>query len=154
MKHALSKYEIRKFSKVRTTPIQAKLVDFPEVENSEVNVFEAELQYPVTPTVLLADIICCTKVAEGNIKVRTDSQEDEAIENITNVEIADQKKKEKPLLMKDYEKDPKGYAQTFHGEKHTLTFLKGLAKGKDHGLTQYKGVNDQILAKKSPKSTD
>lgn len=93
MKNALGKYEMLKFSKLRTTPIQAKLVDFPEVENSEVNVFEAEVQYPVTPSVLMADIVSNTKLVESNVLVRTDSQEDDAINNIANCENAEQKKK-------------------------------------------------------------
>lgn len=150
MKNALSKYETIKFSKLRTTPIQEKLVDFPEVSNSEVTVFEAEVQYPVTPSVLLADIVSNTKLAEANVKVRTEAEEDDVV---NNVETAEKVKKDKPLLMTDYEKEPKG-TPPLHGEKHKVNFLKSLAKDKDHGLTQYKGVNDQLLAKKAPKSTD
>lgn len=57
--------------------------------------------------------------------------------------------------MSDYEKTPKGEVDRLHGEKHKSNFLKELSKTqKDHGMTQYKGVNDQLLAKKMPKSTD
>ena len=52
METALKKYEVAKFAKTKTTPIQSKLPDFPQMENAAVTVFDVELTYPTTSTVL------------------------------------------------------------------------------------------------------
>lgn len=50
------------------------------------------------------------------------------------------------MLGKDYDKVNN---QKLVGDKGVASFLKELSKNKQ-GLTQYKGVNDSILAKKAP----
>ena len=52
METALQKYQVAKFAKTKTTPIQAKLRDFPTMENVQVNIFDVELEYPTTSAVL------------------------------------------------------------------------------------------------------
>ena len=52
------------------------------------------------------------------------------------------------LLSKDYEANTEG--QKLVGEKHVMGMLKELNKVGHQGLTQYKGVNDEILAKSVP----
>lgn len=52
MEAALQKYQVSKFTKGKSTPIQATLLDFPEIKNAAMTVFETELDYPTTSAVL------------------------------------------------------------------------------------------------------
>jgi hypothetical protein len=143
MKQSLDKFEVTSFEKIRTTPIQNKLPDFPSLENAEVTVFQLEVSYPTTSLVLQSYIAEQTGISISNIKVRSSKEEDE---DELNAEHADKDKKSKPLLMTDYAKEK---SANLHGEKAVSSFLKGLQH--QATLTQYKGVNDQLLAKSSPK---
>jgi len=143
MKSALNKFDVSKFSKVKTTPIQPKLLDFPDVENSQVTIWEAELNYPTTSAVLRNYLAAETGVNETRIRVRSPAEE---AESEINAEHFEDKKKE-ALLNQDYEKSNN---QGEVGQKRISSLLKDLAKlSKESGPTQYKGVNDQLLGKTS-----
>lgn len=145
MESVLQKYNVKKFSKVKTTPIQTKISDFPTLENVEVTIFEVDLEYPVTSTVLTSYLAEQTGMSAEKLRVRSAREEAESELNAEHQE-ADEKKK--PLLSQDYEKTN---FQNIVGEKGVSNFLKDLAKvRKEHQPTQYKGVNDSLLAKKSP----
>jgi hypothetical protein len=145
METILKKYEVAKFAKSKTTPIQAKLRDFPTMENAQVNIFEVELSYPTTSTVLTNYISEHTGITADRIRVRSPLEE---AESELNTEHANEKDGQS-LLTQDYQKESH---QDKVGDKGVANLLKELTKArKDSGPTQYKGVNDAILAKKSPK---
>ena len=145
MEAALQKYQIIKFSKGKTTPIQSKLMDFPELENESVTIYDAELVYPTTSNVLVTYISEQTGIPADRIRVRSPKEEEEAERNVEN---CNDEKKTALLLQQDKKENNQGLV----GDKKVSSFLKDLAKArKDSGLTQYKGVNDAILAKSSPK---
>ena len=145
METILKKYEVAKFAKSKTTPIQAKLRDFPTMENVQVSIFEVELSYPTTSTVLTNYISEHTGITADRIRVRSPLEE---AESELNTEHADEKDG-KSILTQDYQKESH---QDKVGDKGVANLLKELTKArKDAGPTQYKGVNDAILAKKSPK---
>lgn len=144
-KAALQKYQVASFNKGKTTPIQSKLVDFPTLENAQVTVFEVELDYPTTSTVLTSYMAEHTGVDPCCIKVRSLKEEEEAELNAEN--FVDGKKGS--LLNQDYAKENN---QHMVGDKHVASFLKELSKtSKEYQPTQYKGVNEKILAKSTPK---
>lgn len=146
MEAALEKYKVSRFTKGKSTPIQENLLDFPEIKNAEMTVFEAEVDYPATSAVILELISGATGIGKDCIRVRTPQEE-------TNWEIEhehdpkkEEKKDSKPLLSQDYEKSS---TQDLVGEKFVTGFLKGLTKmRKDSAPEQYKGANDSLLAKK------
>lgn len=145
METALQKYQVSKFAKTKTTPIQAKLQDFPAMENASVTVFDVDLEYPTTSQVLLSYMSEQTGLSLDCIRVRSPLEEAEAE---LNLEHADEKDG-KAMLTQDYTKENH---QNIVGDKGVSNFLKELAKArKDTEPTQYKGVNDAILAKKAPK---
>jgi len=143
MKQSLQKYDVMICEKIKTTPIQQKLTDFPQLENAEVTVFNIEVAYPTTSLVLQSYISEQTGISLSNIKVRSTKEEEEAELNAAN---ADDNKSKKALLLTDLEKEKQ---QPLHGEKAISSFLKSLQN--KSSLTPYKGVNDQILAKTLPK---
>lgn len=146
MKAALEKYKISNFNKGKTTPIQAKLVDFPTLENTHMTIFDVELDYPTTSQVLTAYMAEQTGLDACCIRVRSLKEEDE-IE--INNEHTDEDTKKESLLNQDYAKENN---QNLVGDKRISSLLKELAKqSKESQATQYKGVNEKILAKSAPK---
>jgi len=145
MKAALEKYKVSGFSKGKTTPIQAKLLDFPTLENTHMTIFDVDLDYPTTSQVLTSYMAEQTGIDSCCIRVRSLKEEDE-IELNTEHLVADKKD---ALLNQDYQKESN---QDMVGEKKISSLIKELAKAsKDTQPTQYKGVNDKILAKSAPK---
>lgn len=109
-------------------------------------VFEVELDYPATSAVLTELLASSTGVSRDCIKVRTPIEE-------ANLEIEtehmEDDAKGKSVLTQDYAKENN---QGMVGEKHMTNFLKDLAKvRKESQPTQYKGVNEKLLAKSLPK---
>ncbi len=143
METALKKYDVTKFAKSKTVPIQAKVPDFPTMENVEVTVFDIELTYPTTSQVLTSYMAEQTGVAADRIRVRTPLEEAEVELNAEHKDNEDKKS----LLTQDYQKENN---QSSVGDKGVSNFLKELAKSRKD-MEQYKGVNDSILAKKAPK---
>jgi hypothetical protein len=86
-----------------------------------------------------------TGVDHGYIRVRSLSEEEE---NEINNEHLDEET-EKALLGQDYTKESN---QSMVGDQGISNFLKDIAKqNKQSQPTQYKGVNDKLLAKSAPK---
>lgn len=142
METALQQFKVSKFSKGKSSPIQANLLDFPSVKNASVTVFETEVDYPATSAVLAELIANATGISRDCIRVRTPSEE--ANLELENENLEDQN--QPALLTTDYEKS--NY-QNIVGEKGVSNFLKELTKArKESGSTPYKGANDQLLAKK------
>jgi hypothetical protein len=147
METALQKYQVSKFTKGKSTPIQATLKEFPNVKNASMTVFEVELDYPATSAVLTELLANSTGVSRDCIHVRTPMEE--ANFEIETEHLADDAEKGKAVLTQDY---PKENNQGMVGEKHISSFLKDLAKvRKESQPTQYKGVNEKLLAKSLPK---
>jgi hypothetical protein len=147
MEAALEKYKVSRFTKGKSTPIQENLLDFPEIKNAEMTVFEAEVDYPATSAVILELISQATGIGKDCIRVRTPQEEANwEIEHENDPKKEEEKKDTKPLLHSDYEKSN---AQDLVGEKFVTGFLKGLTKmRKESEPGQYKGANDALLAKK------
>lgn len=140
METALQKYQVSKFTKGKSTPIQAELLEFPNMRNASMTVFEVELDYPTTSPVLAEIIATSCGVDRACVRVRTPMEEMDLSQ-----EAEPSKKDSKPLLAQDYEKSNN---QSMYGEKYVSSFLKDIAKaGKENQLTQIKGVNDKLLAK-------
>lgn len=147
IKQALQKYKVESMSEVRRTPIQETVSEFPEHKNVEINIFDISLTYPVTSYQvrdLVAEALNKTHscISVKNVK----EQEEEQI----NAQYDPNEKSGESLLTQPYEKTNN---QSVVGEKQVMSLLKDLNKEKHQG-TQYKGVNDQLLAKKAPSSKD
>ena len=142
---ALQKYQVSSFNKGKTTPIQAKLVDFPTLENMQITVFDIDLDYPTTSQVLTSYVSEHTGVDPCCIRVRSLKEEEESELNAQNLVDGDKGS----LLNQDYAKENN---QNIVGDKHVASFLKELSKtSKETQPSQYKGVNEKILAKSAPK---
>ena len=143
METALQKYSVSRFAKGKSTPIQENLLDFPEVKNSSVTVFETEVDYPATSTVITQLLSDATGIPSNQIRVRTPAEEE--MWNIAHENEVDQEDS-RPLLGTEYDNAD---SQDLVGEKHVTNFLKGLVSArKETASEQVKGANEALLAKK------
>lgn len=141
IKEALSMYDVASCSEGARTPIQESHFDFPAHKNIEVTTFDVCLNYPTNSTAVRQAVAEKLSLTNTCVLARTPLEEAEVVLNHAN-----DKKSDSALLEKDYDKQKN---QDLVGDKHVTSFLKELSKTKTQG-TQYKGVNEKILAKKSP----
>ena len=141
IKRALSKFHVEHISSGKSTPIQETQTDFPGLANVGVTVFDVSTSYPATSLEIQNLIAEHCKTSADYIKVRNLKEQEEEELNHANDEPTGE-----ALIEKEYEK---GTGQDTVGEKHVMSLLKELNKNKVE-LTQYKGVNEKLLAKKAP----
>jgi hypothetical protein len=140
LKGSLEKWKVLGMSK-STTPIQQVPLDFPQMENQVVHIFEVTLEYPVTDNVLLQYVVEKTNISAACIRVRNSN---DPLEDYNKPE-------EKAYIVKlgSELENPNPEAQDTVGEKHILSFLSSISKDRA-GPTEVKGINNELLAKKAP----
>jgi hypothetical protein len=142
IKRALSKFQVENCSSGKSTPIQETQSDFPEQKNIGVTVFDVSTNYPATSAEVSALVADHCNLSQGSIKVRNLKEQEEEELNNANAEATGES-----LLAKEELEEVDG--QKLVGDKHNMSMLKELTKNRKE-LTQYKGVNDKLLAKKAP----
>jgi hypothetical protein len=103
--------------------------------------FDVCTSYPATSLEVQNLVAEHCGVPAGCIKVRNLKEQEEEELNHANDELSGE-----ALIEKEYDKST---GQDKVGEKHVMSLLKELNKNKAE-LTQYKGVNEKLLAKKAP----
>jgi hypothetical protein len=141
IKRALSKFQVESCSSGKSTPIQETQTDFPGLANIGVTMFDVCTSYPATSLEVQNLVAEHCSVPAGCIKVRNLKEQEEEELNHANDEPTGQ-----ALIEKEYDKVT---GQPTVGDKHAMSLLKELGKNKVE-LTQYKGVNEKLLAKKAP----
>jgi phosphoketolase len=120
LKTAMTKFSIANLSKGKRSPIQEVQLDFPELKNESVTVFELEVHYPTTPQVLQAYIGEVCKCSEQRLRVRSANEPSEHYE-----EVMKEKDTEYKSLLQTEEIESES-AQDKVGDKYISTFLKDL----------------------------
>jgi len=114
----LEKFSVSTIGAASRKPIQERPLDFPNLENVEVNYFDIEVHYPTTPQVLGEYISSCCKVDAGHIIVRNLGEPLEEYQNQKTSEVYE------PLLTKE---DMGGEsAQASVGGNRVMELLKEL----------------------------
>ena len=119
----LAKYDLRKASSFRKTPIQESPLDFPNVKNTSVFICDLTLGYPGSLDFLRTYI--CNNLGLSPQVVAVYSENDpRQIETDLYIDrnSPEYKKKYKTRLGSDYEEEP----QEAYGEKYNTSFLKEL----------------------------
>lgn len=139
---ALNQYQCKNCSSGKSLPISESHADFPDHKNVSVTIFDITTAYPATSMQIRAAISETCNLSMNCVVVRNLKEEEEI-----SINNAHSEKSGKSLLnTNDIESES---AQDKVGDKWTMTFLKELEKSKSSG-EQYKGVNDDILAKSTP----
>jgi hypothetical protein len=141
IKAALAEFHVATVSSGRTTPISERQTDFPEHRNTQMTVYDITTSYPATALQIRDRISSGLAVTHNHIKISSLAEE---LENELNHEFDERTGKALGGTMQE----PSDNSH-LASEKHKYDLLKDLSKT-PKTLTQYKGVNDDILATSQP----
>lgn len=120
MKAALGKWSLAKFSKLAKTPIQQHPLDFPQVKNCEVNIYEVTVDYPTTQQELTEYLTQEVGVSRQHLVVKRPGEPTE--------EYQEPKQEREGALLNDpdYKESPNAKFEDFYGDKYNSGFVKEL----------------------------
>jgi len=84
---SLQKYGCSNIAAGKTTPIQERPLDFPQLENCEATYFEISCTYPTTVQVLQEYIGQCCGVKQSHIIVRNPNEPQELYQEETSSDV-------------------------------------------------------------------
>ena len=120
LKSLLSKYSVSGFKKTGTTPIQSLPLDFPQVKNCEVSIYEVVLDYPTTQQELTEYLSSELKVGKQHLVVRSPNEHTEEYQHV-------EPKREGALLNDpDYKEAGSPQFEDYYGDKYNSGFVKEL----------------------------
>lgn len=116
----LAKYELSGFKKAGKTPIQELPLDFPNVKNAEVNIYEVDLAYPTTQFELTEYLCNSLNLVKQNIVVRSPNEPTESYQQPVE-------KREGALLNDStYSEVANVDSNDYYGDKYNSGFVKEL----------------------------
>jgi len=120
LKAMLERFTVNAFKKVGVTPIQALPLDFPQVKNCEVNIYEVTLDYPTTQQELTEYLSSGLEVSKQRLVVRRPGEPSEEYQH-------EEPKREGALLNDpDYKEAGDPQFEDFYGDKYNSGFVKEL----------------------------
>jgi hypothetical protein len=120
LKKVLDKYAVSGWKKAGKTPIQELPLDFPQIKNCEVNIYEVTLDYPTTQHELTEFIANQCGVNKSHLAVRRPGEPTEEYQHV-------EEKREGALLTDpDYKEAPNAKFEDFYGDKYNTGFVKEL----------------------------
>jgi hypothetical protein len=120
LKSMLEKFQVDTFKKLSVTPIQDLPLDFPQVKNCEVTIFEVVLDYPTTPYELKEYLSSGLGINQSHLAVVTPGMPSE--------EYQRQEPKREGALLTDseYKEAPNANFDDYYGDKYNTGFVKEL----------------------------
>lgn len=120
LKSLLNKYTVSAFKKTGVTPIQSVPLDFPQIKNCEVNIYEVVLDYPTTQQELTEYLSAELGVSKQCLVVRRPGEPSEVYQEPVV-------KREGALLNdSEYKESPNANFDDFYGDKYNTGFVKEL----------------------------
>jgi len=141
IKHALAEFHVATVSAGRTTPISEHHSSFPNHKNVQLTVYDVSTSYPATALQLRDRIASGLAIDHNSVRISSLAEE---LEHELNHEFDKRSGKAIGGTMQE----PSDNSHLAN-EKHKYDLLKDLAKTPTT-LTQYKGVNDEMLAASQP----
>ena len=120
LKILLGRYNLSGFKKTAKTPIQELPLDFPQVKNCEVSIYEVSVDYPVTQYELTEYLTAELGVNKQNLVVRKPGEPTEEYQ--TPVEPREGALLDDP----DYKESPDAQFEDYYGDKYNTGFVKEL----------------------------
>jgi hypothetical protein len=102
------------------TPIQAVPLDFPQVKNCEVNIYEVTLDFPTTPFELTEYLAAELGIGKQNLVVRRPGEPSE------EYQMPVEKREGALLLDPDYKEAGSPQFEDYYGDKYNTGFVKEL----------------------------
>jgi len=121
----LKKWDVKSLSAGKKTPIQEVPLDFPELKNQEVTIFDLVTNYPASVVELRAFVSEYTRTPIEYIRVRTPNEPTEEYQANMNAKMSEYKSVLQDIEYKDA---PKVRAEEIYGDKANQSLLKELLK--------------------------
>lgn len=120
LKSLLEKYKIVEFKKLATTPVQLLPLDFPRFQNTQVNIWEVALNYPIAPHELTNYLGNGLRILEQTIVVRNPG---DPLEEYQKPHVT----REGALLTDpNYTEAPNAKFKDFYGTEYNQSLVKDL----------------------------
>lgn len=116
----LGKYKASSFKKVTTTPVQSLPLDFPKLQNEQVNIYEVSLDYPATQEELRNYLGGGLEIARENLVVRMPN------EPLEEYQAPGETREGALLNDPDYKEAGNPQFEDYYGDKYNQSFLKEL----------------------------
>ena len=128
METALGKFEVAKMSAGKKTPIQSLPLDFPQLKNESVTIFDVTTNYPASVRVMKEYIADYMNISQTHLVVRKPGEPTEEYqEQMAIAGKSEYKNKLQDIEMSDA---PKVNAEDFHSTKANMSLLKELLKNR------------------------
>ena len=120
LKTMLEKFQVDAFKKLSVTPVQKFPLDFPQIKNCEVSIFEVTVNYPTTPQELKEYLGAGLSVNASMLAVVTPGMPSEEYQR-------EEPKREGALLTdSEYKEAPNANFEDYYGDKYNTGFVKEL----------------------------
>jgi hypothetical protein len=120
LKDLLNRYTVSEFKKKGKTPIQELPLDFPQVKNCEVNIFEFTVDYPTTSFELTEYLSSGLGLHKKYLVVRRPGEPGEEYQQPV------EERKGALLTDPDYKEAPNAKFEDYYGDKYNSGFVKEL----------------------------
>ena len=145
METACQKFELKKLTAGKKTPIQSLPLDFPQLKNESVTIFELTTSYPVAVNELREYIADYMRISPACVVVRKPGEPSEEYqETIANATKSEYKNKLNDIEYKDA---PKVNAEDFHSTKANMSLLKELLKDRELNKEETPKEKENITTK-------
>ena len=149
VKARLAKYEIASFEQIQKTPIQKLPIDFPELENAEVTIFEVSTEYPTNPQQIEMELKELG-IDSTRFRIRNPNEPTEIDQAVMDAE-GDQEDQTALLDQSNYEEMSAIDHKDYFGDDFNKSFLQDLAKASKDRIQEmgYDKMDADVYAKES-----
>jgi|TARA_E500000318_G_scaffold107221_1_gene116231 hypothetical protein len=126
---ALGKFEVSKMSAGKTYPIQETPLDFPQISNMEVTIFDATTNYPCSTHAMQEYLADYMNMPSNQVVVRRPGEPTEEYQD--QMKAATQSEYKNKLMDLEYKDSPKVKGEDFHSTKANMSLLKELLKDRE-----------------------
>ena len=151
METALQKFEVAKMSAGKKTPIMTMPLDFPQLSNEEVTIWDVTTNYPASSHVMKEYLSDYMGVSANKIVVRKPGEPTEEYQD--NMQVAKKSEYANKLQDIEYKDAPKVKPEEFHSTKANMGLLKELLKDRDKNKTKDHPKEKENAQSKEEKGT-
>ena len=142
METALQKFDVANMSAGKKTPIMTMPLDFPQLSNEEVTIFDVTTNYPVSVRELKEYLGVYMNLPQTHIVVRKPGEPTEEYQE--EMQVAKKSEYANKLHDIEYKDAPKVNAEDFHSTKANMSLLKELLKDREDKYEIEKGSDNKV----------